>query len=121
MKYFDLMTKHLSIFLALVALCCLQYNVYAQRAENLNLNKIVQPPYNCYGALADGCPNAEKLGFKVGLQCYTFTKYTFFEAIDLVRALGLHYIEPTSGTRICKGMDMRVGNMTPEWRKKVKE
>ena len=48
MKYFDLMTKHLSIFLALVALCCLQYNVYAQRAENLNLNKIVQPPYNWY-------------------------------------------------------------------------
>ena len=63
---------------------------HAQTAENLNLNKIVQPPYNCYGRLADGCPNAEKLGWKVGIQFYSFHKYTFFEGIDLTRALGLH-------------------------------
>ena len=43
-----------------------------QSAENLNLNRVVQPPYNCYGRLADGCPNAEKLGWS------TFKRIFFF-------------------------------------------
>lgn len=77
--------------------CSMLPESYAQRAENLNLNRIVQPPYHCYGRLADGCPHAEELGWKVGVQFYTFHKYTFFEAIDLTRALGLHYIEATIG------------------------
>ena len=77
-------------------------------AENLNLNKVVQPPYNCYGRLADGCPNAEKLGLKVGVQFYTLHKYTFFEGIDLTRALGLHYIEATIGARISNESDQAI-------------
>lgn len=70
--------KTFSLSLLLV---CLMFGFgaksYGQTAENLNLNKIVQPPYNCYGRLADGCPNAEKLGWKVGMQFYSFHKYTF--------------------------------------------
>lgn len=94
---------------------------YAQAAENLNLNKVVQPPYNCYGRLADGCPNAEKLGLKVGVQFYTLHKYTFFEGIDLTRALGLHYIEATIGARISNESDQAIyAGMPREWMERIK-
>lgn len=90
-------------------------------AENLNLNKVVQPPYNCYGRLADGCPNAEKLGLKVGVQFYTLHKYTFFEGIDLTRALGLHYIEATIGARISNESDQAIyAGMPREWMERIK-
>ena len=48
---------------------------------SLNANKIVQPYYKCWGLLTEGCPNAEKLGWKVGVQYHTFNKHTVFEAI----------------------------------------
>ena len=41
--------------------CSMLPESYAQRAENLNLNRIVQRAYHCYGRLADGCPHAEEL------------------------------------------------------------
>lgn len=102
-------------------LLCISTKSYGQTAENLNLNKIVQPPYNCYGRLADGCPNAEKLGWKVGVQFYSFHKYTFFEAIDLTRALGLHYIEATIGARICPEDKQAIyAGMPKEWMERIK-
>ncbi len=82
---------------------------YAQRAEELNLNTPVPTAYNSYGRLADGCPNAEKLGWKVGVQFYSFHKFTFFEGIDLTRALGLHYIEATMGARLNADSEERIG------------
>ena len=45
------------------------------------------------GRLAGGVPNAEKLGWRVGVQAYTFKNFTLFEAIDMVASLGLKYIE----------------------------
>lgn len=109
-----------------VLLMCLMLGIgtksYAQAAENMNLNKIVQPPYNCYGRLADGCPNAEKLGWKVGMQFYSFHKYTFFEGIDLTRALGLHYIEATIGARICADSKQGIyAGMPKEWMERIKQ
>lgn len=104
----------------IMAVCCLKAN--AQAAENLNLNNVVQPPYHCYGRLADGCPNAERLGWKVGVQFYTFHKYTFFEGIDLTRALGLHYIEATIGARITKESDQKIyAGMPREWMDRIRQ
>lgn len=115
--------KTFSLSLLLV---CLMFGFgaksYGQAAENLNLNKIVQPPYNCYGRLADGCPNAEKLGWKVGMQFYSFHKYTFFEGIDLTRALGLHYIEATIGARISPETTQGIyAGMPQEWMDRIKQ
>jgi sugar phosphate isomerase/epimerase len=42
---------------------------------------------------AKGAPNAEKLGWRLGCQAYTFRKFTLFEAIDKTAELGLKYIE----------------------------
>ena len=36
---------------------------------------------------------AERLGFKVSLQCWTFNKLTLFETIDKAAALGIKYLE----------------------------
>lgn len=103
-------------------ICCICPNIYGQSAENLNLNSVVQPPYNCYGRLANGCPNAEQLGWKVGVQFYSFNKYTFFEGIDLTRALGLHYIEATIGARICPESEQNIyAGMPQEWMERIKQ
>jgi len=42
---------------------------------------------------AKGAPNAEKLGWRLGCQAWTFKNYTLFEAIDKTASLGLKYIE----------------------------
>ncbi len=43
--------------------------------------------------VANGAPAAEKLGWHLGVQAYTFNHYTFYEAVDKTESLGLHYIE----------------------------
>ena len=40
-----------------------------------------------------GAPNAEKLGWRLGCQAYSFKNFTLFEAIDKTASLGLKYIE----------------------------
>ena len=46
---------------------------------------------------AKGAPNAEKLGWHLGCQAYTFRLFTFFEAVEKVQSLGLKYIEAYPG------------------------
>lgn len=46
---------------------------------------------------AAGAPHAEQLGWRLGCQAYSFNHYTFYEAIDKVASLGLHYIEAYPG------------------------
>src|SRR6516165_579710 len=42
---------------------------------------------------AKGAPNAEKLGWRLGCQAWTFNRFTLFEAIDKTAELGLKVIE----------------------------
>lgn len=44
-------------------------------------------------AAAKGAPNAEKIGWRLGCQAYSFRKFTLFEAIDKNASLGLKYLE----------------------------
>ena len=44
-----------------------------------------------------GCPNAEKIGWRLGCQAYSFRDFTFFEAVDKNAALGLKWIEAYPG------------------------
>ena len=50
--------------------------------------------------MADGAPAAEKLGWRLGMQAYTFNRFTFFEAIDKTESLGLRTIEAFPGQRL---------------------
>ena len=70
--------------------------------------------------LAKGAPNAEKLGWRLGCQAYSFNKFTFFDAIDKTASLGLHYIEAYPGQRISDKLAGNVGpGMSAELRKEV--
>jgi sugar phosphate isomerase/epimerase len=50
-------------------------------------------------ALANGAPNAEKLGWHLGCQTWTFREISLFEAIDTTASLGLHYVETGAGMK----------------------
>jgi len=58
-----------------------------------------------------------KLGWRLGVQAYTYRGVTFFEAIDKASALGIHYIEAYSRQKVGK----RFGNAVtgPEMSDKV--
>jgi len=73
--------------------------------------------------LADGAPNAEKLGWRLGCQAYSFNKFTFHEAVDKIASLGLHYVEMYPGQVLSKEKpDVRVGpSLSAEDRKDVRK
>lgn len=73
--------------------------------------------------LAAGAPNAEKLGWRLGCQAYSFNRFTFFEAIEKTSSLGLHYIEAYPGQKLCEEKpDVQVGPaMSEDNRKAVKK
>ena len=52
------------------------------------------------GSASNGSPNAEKLGWRLGCQAYSFNRFTFFEAIDKVNSLGLLWIEAYPGQKL---------------------
>jgi sugar phosphate isomerase/epimerase len=70
-----------------------------------------------------GAPNAEKLGWRLGCQAYSFNRFTFFEAIDKNASLGLHVIEAYPGQKLSKEKpDVAVGpSMSVADRKEVKK
>ncbi|MGW8257588.1 MAG: sugar phosphate isomerase/epimerase family protein [Thermoguttaceae bacterium] len=52
--------------------------------------------------IGGGAPNAEKLGWRLGCQAYSFNRFTFFDAVDKVASLGLKYIEAYPSQLISK-------------------
>jgi sugar phosphate isomerase/epimerase len=73
--------------------------------------------------LAQGAPNAEKLGWRLGCQAYSFNRFTFYEALDKIASLGLHYVEMYPGQKLSKEKPDVVTNesMSAEIRKEVKK
>jgi len=59
--------------------------------------------------------------WKLGMQAYTFNRFTFYEAVDKTKALGLRYIEAYPGQRLSKEKpDARFDhNMSSEVKKEV--
>ncbi len=49
---------------------------------------------------AKGAPNADKLGWKLGGQAYSFNRFTFEEAVEKIASLGLHYVEMYPGQKL---------------------
>lgn len=52
---------------------------------------------------------AEKLGWKVSLQCYTFRTLTFFETVDRAQTLGVKYLEVYPGQTLKPGSKAKTG------------
>lgn len=59
-------------------------------------------------------PHAEKLGWQLSVQLFTYRRFPLHEAIDKVAALGIRHIEPRSSTRMDpKGTAQRVNEDMP--------
>jgi len=69
-----------------------------------------------------GAPNAEKLGWRLGCQAYTFNRFTFFEALEKIASLGLHYVEMYPGQRLSQEKpDVKTNDqMSPAVRREIK-
>lgn len=52
---------------------------------------------------------AEKLGWQLGVQTYSFNRFTFFEAIDKAASIGLKYAETYPGQKIATDIDGQMG------------
>ena len=53
-------------------------------------------------AVKTSTPSAEKIGWRVGCQLYTFRRFSFYEALDKIAALGIRYVEPCFFLRLSK-------------------
>lgn len=56
------------------------------------------------GECSAACAGCKGGGMKLGTQAYTFNRFTFFEAVDKARELGLSFIEVFPGQRVSKDM-----------------
>lgn len=69
-----------------------------------------------------GAPNAEKLGWRLGCQAWTFHSHTFFYAIDKTAGLGLHYIEAIPGQTVSDEINAKFNEgLSATDRKKIKD
>jgi sugar phosphate isomerase/epimerase len=71
---------------------------------------------------APGAPHAEKIGWRLGCQAYSFNRFTFFDAVDKTASVGLKYIEAYPGQRLSKDNSAAIGeNLSADDRKIVKK
>jgi len=61
---------------------------------------------------------ADKLGWRIGIQAWTFNRRSFFQTIDIVHSMGLHYIEGYPGQTVDKDGKVKMG---PDLSKEVRE
>ena len=70
--------------------------------------------HQAFAAKPQGAPSAEKLGWRLGCQAYSFNRFSFFEAVDKNASLGLKYLEMYPGQRLSpEHPDIRVGHDMP--------
>ncbi|TFG85014.1 MAG: sugar phosphate isomerase/epimerase, partial [Hyphomicrobiales bacterium] len=53
---------------------------------------------------------AEKLGWRLGTQVYSFNRFTFAEGVEKTASMGLKYVEIYPGQRLSKDKDVGVGH-----------
>jgi sugar phosphate isomerase/epimerase len=65
---------------------------------------------------------ADKLGWRIGIQAWTFNRRSFYETIDIVHSLGLHYIEGYPGQTVDKDGKVKMGpDLSKEMRDAIKK
>jgi len=74
--------------------CIPQQNIYAQNAPYKGVDEKVM----------------SKLGWKVAIQCWTYNQQTFFDALDSIQSLGVHYVEMLSYQTVSKDIPQKSGS-----------
>ncbi|MBQ3332544.1 MAG: sugar phosphate isomerase/epimerase [Thermoguttaceae bacterium] len=67
-----------------------------------------------------GAPNAEKLGWRIGVQLYSFHTITFQEAVQKAASIGLKWGEAYPGHKLAPDRDVTFGAMSEDDKKFVK-
>ena len=68
-------------------------------------------------------PSAEKIGWRVACQLYTFRRFSFYEALEMIAKLGVTYVEPC----FFLGLDKKrpelktAESLSPQLRKEMKK
>jgi sugar phosphate isomerase/epimerase len=57
---------------------------------------------------------ADKLGWRIGIQAWTFNRRSFFQTIDIVHSMGLHYIEGYPGQTVDADKNVKMGPDLPQ-------
>jgi len=67
-------------------------------------------------------PAAEEIGWQLAAQLYTFRRFTFYEALEMIAGLGIKRVEPCFFLRLAKEQpDAKTGpSLSPELRKEMK-
>jgi sugar phosphate isomerase/epimerase len=67
-------------------------------------------------------PSAEKIGWRVACQLYTFRRFSFYVALDKIASLGVKYVEPCFFLRLAEDRPNLKTNegLSPEIRKELK-
>ena len=91
-------------------------------AIGLGLGLLGHPPILFADDAVRGAPHAEKIGWRLGCQAYSFNRFTFFEAVDKTASLGLKVIEAYPGQRISKDNAATIGDkLSADDRKSIKK
>ena len=70
----------------------------------------------------NGASNADKLGWRLGMQAWTLNRTTLFDALEQTASLGLHYIETFPGQKLDGQWDHTMGeSLPPNVRKAIKQ
>ncbi|MBT3292163.1 MAG: sugar phosphate isomerase/epimerase, partial [Victivallales bacterium] len=71
--------------------------------------------------LADGAPTAEKLGWRMSIECWSFRNFTFFESVDKASRMGVKYLEMFPGQTVAKELGEVKTNqdMSPDVQKAI--
>ncbi|HUU91969.1 MAG TPA: sugar phosphate isomerase/epimerase family protein [Phycisphaerae bacterium] len=79
-------------------------------------------PVRAAGKVVCSTPAAEKMGWLVGAQLYTFRRFAFYEALEMIAALGLRHVEPCFFLGLDKARPKLKVNedLSPEVRKELK-
>jgi len=74
------------------------------------------------GAVKPAAPSAEKLGWRLAAQLYTFRHLPFYDALDKIASLGLRLVEPCFFLRLAKDRPKLKTNesLSPAVRKELK-
>jgi len=80
-------------------------NIYAQNAPYKGVDEKIM----------------SKLGWKFAIQCWTYNEQTFFDALDSIQSLGVHYVEMLSYQTVSKDISQKSGpDMDAETLEKLK-
>lgn len=91
-------------------------------AIGLGIGLLGRTPLVFASETTKGAPHAEKLGWRLACQAYSFNRFTFFEAVDKTASIGLKYIEAYPGQRLSKDNSAAIDdNLSADNRKIVKK